>query len=120
MFPSNPDLRIAIYGSEVKATGRGIGLWAAGYQGAVTAAGAIPTFLPQAAGDESWDEVLDGFHGVVVSGFPQSPGKMGDAESLCLWCKRHRFPLLAIDQGLLAMNASFGGLNYTDVGRELP
>jgi putative glutamine amidotransferase len=45
---------------------------------------------------------------------------MGDAESLCLWCREHRFPLLVIDQALLAMNSAFGGLNYSDLSRELP
>jgi gamma-glutamyl-gamma-aminobutyrate hydrolase PuuD len=121
VFPTNPNLRIAVYGSEVRATGKGIGLWAAGYQGALTAAGAAPTFLPAATGAEPWNEVLEGFHGVVVATYTKAtPGKMGDVESLCLWCKQHRFPLLAIDQGLLAMNSAFGGLNYQDLPREVP
>jgi putative glutamine amidotransferase len=121
VFTPNPNLRIAVYGSEVKKAGRGVGLWAAGYAGAITAAGANPTMLPQATGAESWGEILGGFHGVVASGFePADPAKMGDVESLCVWCKRHRFPLLAIDQGLLAMNTAFGGTNYTDLSREMP
>ena len=121
MFTPNPNLRVAVYGSEVKKAGRGVGLWAAGYQGAIAAAGANATLLDQAAGDEPWGEVLEGFHGVVVAGFHQAdPAKMGDVESLCLWCKQHRFPLLAIDQGLLAMNAAFGGTNYGDLSREMP
>jgi putative glutamine amidotransferase len=121
MFTPNPNLRVAVYGSEVKKAGRGVGLWAAGYPGAIAAAGATATLLGQAAGDESWDEVLEGFHGVVVAGFHQAdPTQMGDVESLCLWCKRHRFPLLAIDRGLLAMNAAFGGTNYGDLSREMP
>jgi putative glutamine amidotransferase len=45
---------------------------------------------------------------------------MGDIESLCLWCRQHRFPLLTIDQALLAMNSAFGGLNYGDLAREMP
>jgi putative glutamine amidotransferase len=121
VFDANPNLRIAVYGSEVKKAGRGVGLWAAGYPGAITAAGANPTLLPQASGAESWGEVLEGFHGVVVCGFAQAdPAEMGDAESLCLWCKRQRFPLLTIDRGLLAMNTAFGGTNYGDLSRELP
>src|SRR5437870_1025469 len=77
--------------------------------------------LAQATGDESWAEILAGIHGVVVAGFHHAdPAKMGDVESLCLWCKQRRFPLLAIDQGLLAMNAAFGGLNYGDLAREMP
>jgi putative glutamine amidotransferase len=45
---------------------------------------------------------------------------MGDTESLCLWCREHRFPLLTIDQALLAMNSAYGGLNFTDLPREMP
>jgi putative glutamine amidotransferase len=120
MFSGNNNLRIAVYGSEVKLNGRGIGLWESGYRGAITAAGAAPVFLDPATGAEPWDEVLEDFHGVVVCGFPQAAAKMGDVESLCLWCREHRFPLLAIDQGLLAMNAAFGGLNHNDLARELP
>jgi putative glutamine amidotransferase len=119
MFAATSALQIAIYGSEIKTPGRGIGLWESGYRGAVNAAGAVPVFLPAATGADSWDEILEEHHGVVVCGFPQS-AKMGDVESLCLWCKQHRFPLLAIDQGLLAMNAAFGGLNHNDLPRELP
>jgi putative glutamine amidotransferase len=121
MFSANSDLRIAIYGSEIKSKGRGVGLWSAGYKSTLIAAGAAPTFLKPASGDESWSELLHGFQGVVVCGFDHgTPGKMGDIESLCLWCREHRFPLLAIDQGLLAMNSAFGGLNFTDLSREMP
>src|SRR5688572_23168962 len=77
MFPSNPNLRIAIYGSEVKTPGKGIGLWTAGYHGSLTAAGSNPSFVPQASGAESWSELMQGFHGVVVCGFDK-PSKMGD------------------------------------------
>ncbi len=121
MFAPNANLHIAIYGAEVKKSGRGVGLWSIGYEGAVTAAGAVPSFLPPATGGEPWDEVLENMHGVVVCGFPQGAApKMGDVESLCLWCKQHRFPLLEIDQGLLAMNAAYGGINHQDLPRELP
>ncbi|MBI2805539.1 MAG: gamma-glutamyl-gamma-aminobutyrate hydrolase family protein [Planctomycetes bacterium] len=121
MFSSDQPLRIAVYGSEVKVTGRGVGLWSAGYHGTMTAAGAEPVFLKPACGGEPWDEILDGFNGVVACNFDNStPGKLGDIESLCLWCREHRFPLLAIDQALLAMNSAFGGLNYGDLARELP
>jgi putative glutamine amidotransferase len=121
MFSGNSELRVALYGSEIKTKGRGVGLWTVGYKGAITAAGAEPTFLTPAGGDESWGEVLHGFHGVVACGFEHStPGKLGDIESLCLWCREHRFPLLTIDQALLAMNSAFGGINYTDLPREMP
>jgi len=121
MFSSDNPLRIAVYGSETKTKGRGVGLWTSGYHGTLVAAGAEPVFLKPNCGGESWGEILHGTAGVVVCGFEQStPGKMGDIESLCLWCRSHRFPLLTIDNALLAMNAAFGGLNYTDLAREMP
>ena len=121
MFSSKDPVRIAVYGSEIKQKGRGVGLWNTGYHGTLTAAGAEPVFLKPATGSESWGEILRGTAGVVACGFDTStPGKAGDMESLALWCRSHRFPMLAIDQGLLAMNAAFGGLNYTDLPREFP
>lgn len=121
MFNTTSDCRIAVYGSEIKTKGRGVGLWSAGYKSTIIAAGAEPTFLKPACGGRSWSEILHNYVGVVACGFDDStPGKMGDIESLCLWCREHRFPLLAIDQGLLAMNSAFGGLNYGDLPREMP
>jgi putative glutamine amidotransferase len=121
MFSCKDPLRIAIYGSEIKQKGRGVGLWNTGYHGTLVAAGAEPVFLKPATGNEPWGEILHGTFGVVACGFDGTvPGKAGDIESLCLWCRSHRFPLLAIDQGLLALNAAFGGLNYTDLPREFP
>jgi putative glutamine amidotransferase len=120
MFNNESDLRIAVYGSEIKTKGRGVGLWSVGYQSTITAAGATPTFLKPACGGESWDEILHGFQGVVACGHHGASSKMGDIESLCLWCREHRFPLLTIDSALLAMNSAFGGLNYADLSREVP
>ena len=115
MFTANPNLRIAVYGSEVKKAGKGVGLWAAGYQGAIAAAGGNATLLAQAAGDESWAEVLEGFHGVVVAGFHNTDTtQMGDVESLCLWCKQHRFPLLAIDRGLRYLDSGVPDLLWCE------
>jgi putative glutamine amidotransferase len=113
-------VRVAIYGSEVGIPGKNIGLWASGYKGAVVAAGATPVFLKPAHGDKPWDEIIDDCGGVVVCGFEHGPTKHGDMESLCSWAKERRFPILAIDRGLLAMNAAYGGLNYEDLPRELP
>jgi len=112
-------LRLAIYGSEIALPRRNIGLWFSGYQGFITAAGATPVFLKPAIGDRSWDEVIGDCDGVIVCGF-NGPTKHGDMESLCLWARANRFPLLAIDRGLLALNAALGGLNYEDLPRELP
>lgn len=113
-------IRIAVYGSEIGQPGKNIGLWASGYQGSIIAAGATPFFLKPAHGDRSWDEILDDAGGVVVCGFDRGPTKHGDMESLCSWCRTNRFPVLAIDRGLLALNAALGGLNYQDLPRELP
>jgi putative glutamine amidotransferase len=121
MFSSDNPLRIAVYGSEIKVKGRGVGLWNTGYHGTLVAAGADPVFLKPNCGGKSWGEILHNFAGVVACGFDSStPGKMGDIESLCLWCREHRFPLLTIDHALLAMNSAFGGLNFTDLAREMP
>jgi putative glutamine amidotransferase len=119
MFSTPSSLRIAVYGSEVNAPGRGVGLWPIGYKGAVTAAGATPVFLEPSAGTDTWAELLDGFKGVVLCGF-EDASRQGDLESLAVWCKQRKFPILAIDQGLLALNAALGGINYTDLPRELP
>lgn len=119
MFSSDNPLRIAVYGSEIKIKGRGVGLWNTGYHGTLVAAGAEPVFLKPNCGGKSWGEVLDGVLGVVACGHDDG-GKLGDIESLCLWCRSHRFPLLTIDNALLAMNAAYGGLNYTDLAREMP
>ena len=56
MFSSNNPLRIAIYGSEVKNKGRGVGLWNSGYHGTLVAAGADPVFLKPNCGGKSWGD----------------------------------------------------------------
>jgi putative glutamine amidotransferase len=119
MFSTPSSLRIAIYGSEVTTPGRGVGLWSIGYKGSVTAAGATPVFLEPSAGDQTWSELLAGFKGVVLCGFDDA-SRQGDLESLAVWCKQRKFPVLAIDQGVLALNAALGGANYNDLSRELP
>ncbi len=118
--PTSP-IKLALYGSDRTTPGRGVGLWDSGYTNFIHAADAHPVFLKQNRGDRSWDEVLRGVHGVIVTGYDGQPhAKGGDLESLCLWAKKHKFPLLAIDNGMLSLNASFGGLNYADLARELP
>jgi putative glutamine amidotransferase len=120
MLKLSTPLRIGIYGAELPG-GRGVGLWSAGYQSTLTAAGAEPVRLQQATGAETWDEMLDGLQGVVLSGHGSPLGQsLGDEESLCQWCRQRKMPLLAIDQGLLALNTAFGGTNYLDLPREVP
>jgi putative glutamine amidotransferase len=120
MFSTPSPLRIAIYGSEIEVPGRGVGLWSIGYKGAVIAAGATPEFLKKSNGKQTWNEVLNGCKGVVLCGHGPSVEEQGDLESLSVWCKQRKFPILAIDRGLLAMNAALGGLNYTNLCKELP
>jgi gamma-glutamyl-gamma-aminobutyrate hydrolase PuuD len=110
--------RLAIYGREVAQQGRGFNLWNFGYEGTITAAGAAPVFLEPNRGDRSWSEVLRECRGVVVTGFGDD--KQGDLEALCVWCKERKFPLLAIDNGMLALNAACGGANYQNLPKELP
>lgn len=119
MFASPSSVRIAVYGPEIATPARNVGLWTSGYQGTIIAAGATPVFLEPAKGDRSWKEILHDCKGVVVIGFDDA-ARQGDAESLCLWCRTTRFPILAIDRGLLTLNAAYGGNNYTDLARELP
>ncbi|MBI3408452.1 MAG: gamma-glutamyl-gamma-aminobutyrate hydrolase family protein [Planctomycetes bacterium] len=120
MFANPSSVKIAVYGADNGVPGRGVGLWPTGYKGAVIAAGASPVFMAPAKGDRPWGELLDGAKGVVVCGFETGRGKEGDMESLCLWCRSRKFPILAIDRGLLAMNAAYGGVNYNDLSKELP
>ena len=58
MFANPSTIRLAIYGSEIDTQARGVGLWSAGYKGAVTAAGATPVFLEPSTGKETWNELL--------------------------------------------------------------
>jgi putative glutamine amidotransferase len=119
MFRSaSSTLRVGIYGKDVAVSGRNVGLWASGYRGALEASGAEPVLLKPNTGGDSWGEILAGLCGVVFSAFDSA--KQGDGESLCHWCKRHQFPILAIDQGLLVLNAAFGGTNFDDLARQVP
>ena len=121
MLKAQPLLRIGVYGSELTAPGRGVGLWAPGYHNTLVHAGAEPIAIRQATGNETWDEIFEGIQGIVLCGFRGKHGTVnGDEESLCLWSRQRRMPLLAIDQGMLAMNTALGGTNYLDLAREFP
>ena len=114
-------VRLGIYGPELAAPGRGVGLWNAGYKNCIIAADANPVFLKRNRGDRPWNEIVTNCHALVVVGFePTEEGANGDAESLCQWAKKHKMPLLAIDNGMLSLNSSFGGLNFFDLARGLP
>lgn len=107
-------IRIAIYGKDMPPIAKGVGLWPSGYDGALSAAGAVPVRLEENE-DDTWTEILRDFQGIVLAG-----GGLGREEQLCVWCKDHAFPILAIDQGLLSLNLALGGTNYEDLPKELP
>jgi hypothetical protein len=115
-------IRIGIYGEEeVSPRERhGCGLWAAGVPACLTAAEAEPVVLSH-PDDRSWDDVLDGLHGVVLIGHDRASKRaLLEVESLCAWCHNHDFPLLGIDHGLHMLNVSHGGTLYLDLPRDLP
>jgi putative glutamine amidotransferase len=122
MSTSTYSPRIGIYGSD-EMTGkqsRGCGLWAAGYDAVVTAAGATPVALRMLPGC-SWDEMLDGLDGVVFAGGKGDTGRsQAEEERLCEWCREIGLPLVAVDHGLHVLNTTFGGTVHLDLSRELP
>jgi gamma-glutamyl-gamma-aminobutyrate hydrolase PuuD len=77
--------------------------------------------LARPSGRRTWSEILREIHGVVYAGNPGgASGSYADEQSLCLHCRDRKIPLLAIDQGLHTMNATFGGSVYLDLAREVP
>jgi putative glutamine amidotransferase len=96
-------------------------LWPTGYHGTLTAAGAEPVALRVPGRGQTWGDVLAGVQGVVLAGSDETPmSQVAHEEDLCLWCRAHRVPVLAIDHGLHTLNAVFGGSLYLDLPRELP
>src|SRR5262249_21834525 len=123
MFTSTSSTRIGIYGSEDPAANetRSFALWPIGYAGAVKAAEGIPVFLQKKTPDLSWKEILHEIDGVGFAGsFAITPEEAAEEESLPRFCRQHRIPLLAVDEGLHVLNVAFGGTLYTDLARELP
>jgi putative glutamine amidotransferase len=123
MSANEPSLRIGLFGPDITMGDErhGCGLWAAGYQSVITAAGAVPVSLGETARGRAWNDILDGIDGVVLSAHElPTPKQTSDSEALCRWCDRHGLPLLAIDVGLHLLNGVFGGTLYSDLPRELP
>jgi putative glutamine amidotransferase len=115
--------RVGIYGSDGTAgqEGRGFNLWPVGYPGSVTAAGGTPVFLRKLEPGESWKVVLADIDAILFTeSLAASPRQVSDEENLIRYCRDHQIPLLAIDQGMHVLNASFGGTTYEDLPRELP
>ncbi len=114
--------RIAIYGTDRNASEpRGFNLWPVGYQGAITHTGATPVLIgPLPAGD-CWKEALHGIDGVILAeSLATTPRQAEDELELVRFCRQHRIPLLAIDQGLLLLNNTLNGTTHADLSRELP
>jgi putative glutamine amidotransferase len=117
-----PTIRIGICGPDnTPAHERhGCGLWMAGYAACLRAADATPVALDE-SDDGDWDERLGEVHGVLLIGHDGDGRRcVTQPEALCLWCREHDFPILAVDHGLHYLNAALGGTNHLDVGRELP
>jgi putative glutamine amidotransferase len=123
MSNPTPTVRIGVFGANDRgpAQDRGWRLWPVGYQGSLTAAGAEPVLLKAPARHQTWDDLLQDVQGVVLAGDDRDgTAKVDAAEALCLWCRAHRLPLLAIDHGLHTLNSILGGSLYLDLPRELP
>jgi putative glutamine amidotransferase len=123
MATSTPPIRIGIYGPEEAPSreSRGCALWATGYAAALTMAGATPVRVEERTLHRSWKELLGELDGIVFTGGNRiTAHTMANEAQLCEWCRKHRLPLLGVDQGLHALNATFGGTLYVDVGSELP
>jgi putative glutamine amidotransferase len=120
--PTSP-IRIGICGAEVSTalSERGWRLWPVGYHGVVTAAGAEPVLLNLPRRDQTWDNLLGDVQGIVLTGSAEATARqLAAQEALCLWCRAHRMPILAIDHGLHVLNGAYGGSLYLDLARELP
>ncbi len=122
MSSKPPPVHVGIYGPDRTPCNErhGCGLWMAGYAACLQAADAVPVALNDRP-DRPFGELLAGLHGVVLIGHDGDPRRPANApEALCLWCREHDFPLLAVDHGMHALNAALGGTVFQDVGRELP
>jgi gamma-glutamyl-gamma-aminobutyrate hydrolase PuuD len=116
-------IRIGICGSDVRSVGaeRGWRLWPVGYQGVISAAGAEPVLLKLPRPHQTWDDLLTNVQGIVLAGKENATARqLAAQEALCLWCRAHRMPLLAIDHGMHVLNGAYGGTLYLDLVRELP
>lgn len=124
MTATQSTVRIGLFGLDPVQTGQinhHPGLWNIGMGGSLTAAGAVPVELCQPHGPRTWDDILEEIDGVVYAGFPDSDLRpVAVEEQLCHWCREHKLPILAIDQGLQMLNTAFGGTLFRDLPREFP
>jgi putative glutamine amidotransferase len=123
MSKTIPSVKIAIFGSRgaQPKERHGCGLWDAGYGPCVAAEGAEPVFLGETLKGGSWDQALDGIDGIVFAAEENYSPRLGaQGERLSIWCRKRKFPILAIDGGMHVLNSSFSGTLYHDLPRELP
>lgn len=124
MSTTQNTVRIGIFGSQLRAhsqLNRHVDLWEIGYAGSLTHAGAVPIELCAPSDIRTWDDILEEIDGVVFIGFPANQFRnRSHEEDLCHHCREHKLPLLAIDNGMLTLNTTFGGILYEDLPRELP
>jgi hypothetical protein len=122
MSKNTPLLRVGVYGEDYP-SGRarhGCGLWPAGVAATLTAAEAEPVVLRDPRG-RSWDDLLDGLHGLVLTGHDAALRRNdAEAEELVAWCHDHKLPLLGIDHGLHVLNTTHGGTLFFDLPRDQP
>jgi putative glutamine amidotransferase len=121
MQSRTPSIRVGIFGQDCVLPNErhGCGLWPAGIAACLTAADAEPVPMEDPDG-QSWGDVLDGLHGVVLVGHEGGRLQAAEAEELCAWCHNHKFPLLGIDHGMHVLNGTHGGTVYFNLPRDLP
>jgi putative glutamine amidotransferase len=115
--------RIGIYGSDETETtqSRGCSLWPLGYAAAVTEAGGIPVPLEMPGRYSGCEDILADLDGVLfVSREPGDSRRAATEEWLCRQCHKQRLAFLGVDEGLHALNTTFGGSLHLDVARECP
>src|SRR5439155_23917493 len=65
--------------------------------------------------------VLQGLHAPIWTGRSQTTLQpLLEEIRLCRWCRKNRFPLLAVDDALQVLNIVFDGTLYGDLCRECP
>jgi len=121
MANQQPTIRIGIYGEDSSTIQErhGCGLWAAGVGSCLQAAEATAVRLTNTS-SRSWDQLLAGLNGLVLTGHDTGRQTAAEAESLCSWCHKNGLPLLAIDHGMHWLNTTHGGTVYFDLAREVP
>jgi putative glutamine amidotransferase len=84
-------------------------------------AGGEPVMLGETAAGRHWWTELESVHALIWTGRSSAAVQALPEEiRLCNWCRKNRFPLLAVDDALHLLNTSYDGALYLDVSRECP